>query len=331
MKVSFIIPVYKVEPYLAECVESILAQTYKDFEIILVDDGSPDSCPALCDAWAQNNINIKAYHKENGGLSDARNYGVERASGEYVIFIDSDDKWLESDSLEKLVSIANEDNYDFIQFNCCYWYKNGSLNKWTSYSSKLEETTNSSCIIIELIKSGTFPMSAWMKMIKRDFLLHNSLTFEKGIINEDVPWMINLLDKSNKARFVNLYIYAYRQNIIGSITNSFSKKKYLDIFFNMEREIKLLPNRSFSLKAKEALKSFIAYQYCILLGSLHNFDRKTKVDLYNKLKPYKSILLYTFNPKVKLANIVYKIGGLAITELVMRCYLKYRKYKMNKQ
>ena len=90
-KISVIVPVYKVEAYLPRCVESLLSQTYKDFEIILVDDGSPDTCPAMCDAYAKKYSNIHVLHKENGGLSDARNAGVTIAKGEYVTFVDSDD------------------------------------------------------------------------------------------------------------------------------------------------------------------------------------------------------------------------------------------------
>ena len=103
MKVSFILPVYNVEKYLYECVESILAQTYCDFEILLVDDGSPDNCPALCDEWARVDNRIKALHKPNGGLSDARNYGLDHAQGDYVIFVDSDDFWVNKDCLENLI------------------------------------------------------------------------------------------------------------------------------------------------------------------------------------------------------------------------------------
>ena len=103
MKISFILPVYNVEAYLRECVESLLAQTYTVFEIVLVDDGSPDGCPALCDQLATEDNRIKVLHKPNGGLSDARNAGLNIASGDYVIFVDSDDKWIGENSLEKLI------------------------------------------------------------------------------------------------------------------------------------------------------------------------------------------------------------------------------------
>ena len=100
MKVSFILPVYKVEKYLSICIESLLSQTYKNFEILLIDDGSPDNCPVLCDEWAKRDERIRALHKTNGGLSDARNYGLERAQGDYIIFVDSDDFWVGKESLK---------------------------------------------------------------------------------------------------------------------------------------------------------------------------------------------------------------------------------------
>ena len=105
MKISFILPVYNVEAYLRECVDSLTCQTFKDFEIILVDDGSPDGCPALCDQLATEDNRIKVLHKPNGGLSDARNAGLKVASGDYVIFVDSDDKWIGENSLEKLIEL----------------------------------------------------------------------------------------------------------------------------------------------------------------------------------------------------------------------------------
>ena len=123
MKVSFVIPVYKVEQYLDRCVKSIVGQTYRNIEVILVDDGSPDSCPSLCDKYAVEDSRIKAVHKENGGLSDARNYGTKYATGDYLIYVDSDDFWMHNDDLEKLVQVAIDNpNVDFINFNCSYYY-----------------------------------------------------------------------------------------------------------------------------------------------------------------------------------------------------------------
>ena len=152
MKVSFILPVYKVEKYLSECVESILAQTYSDFEILLVDDGSPDNCPALCDEWARVDNRIKALHKPNGGLSDARNYGLDHAQGDYVIFVDSDDFWVGKDCLGNLMNVVNvHPECDFIGFNCSYYYSDSNtFNKWVVYDECLSKPTEKYIVLRSL-------------------------------------------------------------------------------------------------------------------------------------------------------------------------------------
>ena len=136
--ISVIIPVYKVELYLKQCVESILIQTYSNIEIILVDDGSPDSCPQICDEYARKDYRIKVIHKSNGGLSDARNVGLNGAVGQYVVFVDSDDYWLNENCLKSLVDEINRTpNIDFICFNS-YSFVNGTIkNDWIAYSCLL--------------------------------------------------------------------------------------------------------------------------------------------------------------------------------------------------
>ena len=135
MKVSFIIPVYKVEAYLNQCVDSILNQTYSDIEVILVDDGSPDNCPQMCDDYVMKDHRINAVHKPNGGLSDARNTGLKAATGEYVIFVDSDDFWTDSKHLEQLMGVVkNNSDCDFIGYNCSYYYSDtNSFVQWVPY------------------------------------------------------------------------------------------------------------------------------------------------------------------------------------------------------
>ena len=108
-KISVVVPVYNVEEYLDQCVESLVGQTYKNLEVILVDDGSPDNCPAMCDEWAERDNRIKVIHKENGGVSSARNAALDIASGDYIGFVDSDD-WIEPDMYEIL--IKNAKKYD---------------------------------------------------------------------------------------------------------------------------------------------------------------------------------------------------------------------------
>lgn len=319
MKVSFILPIYNVEKYLSECVESILVQTYRDFEILLVDDGSPDNCPALCDEWAKKDSRIKALHKSNGGLSDARNYGLEHAQGDYVVFVDSDDFWVNRDCLQRLMNVVDaHPECDFIGFNCSYYYSDSkTFNKWVAYDESLSKPTDKDAVLCSLVASGTFPMSACLKIIKRKSLLDIGLCFIKGTIAEDIPWFIDLLDGAKSCVFVNQYIYAYRQNVAGSITASGNPKSTRDLFAIVRNEIKKIGNRRMSKEAKDALYSFLAYEFCILLTS------DMPQEMKSELMQYKWLLNYTANPKVRKASFVNKLFGIKTTEWFLRFYTNH--------
>lgn len=324
MKVSFIIPIYKVELYLEQCVNSILNQTYRDIEVILVDDGSPDRCPALCDAYVQKDSRIKVLHKPNGGLSDARNLGLRVATGEYVIFVDGDDFWTAENHLEELIKTVHENlNCDFVGFNCSYFYPDSdSYTTWVPYSDTNLFPRKGDEALISLVQSGTFPMSACLKVIKKEFLITNALYFEKGILAEDIPWFINVLEKCNRCLFVNQYIYAYRQNVAGSITNSGGERSFNNLFTILKSELSKIETRSLNDPAKKALFSFLAYEYCILLSAINDLhDAKAK---RKELYTYKWLLQYTDNPKVKMSAIVCRFLGIRMTEKFLCLYNRRR-------
>ena len=317
MKVSFIIPVYKVEQYLRQCVESIINQTYSDIEVILVDDGSPDGSPALCDALALEDARIRVIHKQNGGLSDARNTGLKAAMGDYVVFVDGDDYWISKNELSSLIIIVEKNSEpDFIGFNCKYFYpETNTYTPWVEYENSLNDSVDKNKAIIALVQSGTVPMSACLKIFRRSFLVNNELFFKKGQIAEDIPWFINLLDKTEKCCFVNQFIYAYRQNVVGSITNTSGRRGFDSLFDIFKTELEKIDGRSFNENAKKALKSFLAYEYCILL-TYKGIDKETKRELLN----YKDILAYDLNPKVKKASRIYKTFGIGITTFALDVY-----------
>lgn len=316
-KVSFIIPVYNVEQYLRQCVESIIGQTYRDIEIILVDDGSQDECPGICDIFANSDCRVRVIHKENGGLSDARNAGLQQATGDYVVFVDGDDFWIDNDQLDALVKIAiAQPDCDFIGYNCLYYYPDSSrFTPWVEYAIDLSKPIGRDMALIQLVKSGTFPMSACLKLMKREFLINNNLFFVKGQIAEDIPWFINVLDKCDKCSFVNQYVYAYRQNREGSISNTRNERSFRSLLNIVETETNKVESRSFSKEAKRTLYSFLAYELCILY-IYPGIDR----DAYSKLKSYSWLLQYDQNPKVRRVKILKRVCGLYITIVLLKLY-----------
>lgn len=331
MKVSFIIPVYNIEKYIRECVESILSQTYTDFEVILVDDGSKDSSPKICDELSKEDSRIRVLHKVNGGLSDARNEGVKLAQGEYIIFIDGDDFWVNNHSLQTLMdTISKYPECDFLGFNCSYYYgENGTYKKWVSYDDSLGQPIDKNTALSKLVASGTVPMSACFKILSSKFLKENNICFIKGIKGEDIPWFIDLMDKCNKCMFINEYVYAYRQNVPNSITATGGLSNFNNYLEIINREISIIKQRNFSNKALEALYSFLAYEYCILLARLSSLPSDIRNNKRKELMKLKWLLKYTANPKVAKVATVYKYFGIYITELLLRFYLKRKKNNSN--
>ena len=159
--ISVIVPIYNVEKYLDRCVDSIINQTYKNLEIILVDDGSPDNCPQMCDDYAKKDSRIKVVHKENGGLSDARNVGMEVATGEYVSFIDSDD-YISLDFYETLLETIVDNDSDIVECGVVKFYEDNSFDK---YSDDLKVTNYDTVDGLEgLINENPFKQHVWNKL-----------------------------------------------------------------------------------------------------------------------------------------------------------------------
>lgn len=323
MKVSFIIPIYKVEQYLEQCVNSVLNQTYRDIEVILVDDGSPDGCPKLCDTFAERDSRVRVLHKANGGLSDARNAGLLVATGDYIIFVDGDDFWHDTSSLETLVSeICHTPNCDFIGFNCSYYIpSNNKREDWVAYDCAIGSEMSSRACIRYLVQSGTFPMSACLKILNRKFLLDNALFFKKGVYSEDIPWFIDLLSKSSSCRFINNYIYSYRKEVEGSISSTFSQKKWDDLFCHLREGVSSLVSSEIN-STSEALLSFWAYEYYILVGMLGFVEVGERRRLRKELFRYDWLVKYDINPKVRKVNLLRRFMGVRLTCRFLHFYIK---------
>ncbi len=224
--ISVIVPIYKVEKYLSECVESLLAQSYKNLEIILVDDGSPDDCPALCDEYAKKDKRIKVVHKKNGGLSDARNAGIEIATGEYICFVDSDD-YVAKDYIKKLYDALYNNGADMAV--CGYEYVLDDGSKETDEKPKAELLTEDE--YWSKVYDGMFTtfVVAWNKLCKAD--IFKTIRYTKGKINEDQIILHDILRQCQKIAVIEDSLYFYR--------------KREDSIMGKEREKKILSDDAF--------------------------------------------------------------------------------------
>ena len=223
--ISVIIPVYNVEKYLQECVDSVLAQTYQNFEIILVDDGSTDSSGAICDEYAKQDERISVLHQENKGLSITRNNGLQIASGEYIYFLDSDD-WIENSTLEILLQEITKESADVVFMDAKSFVEQKEKEVEQRYIRKKKYDANNGIqMLTHLIEEKDYHSSVPLLFMKANFLKRNSLEFIAGIVYEDMVFTYEVFLKAQRVSHVNeaLYQRRYRSNSIMT-----SKKKIKD-------------------------------------------------------------------------------------------------------
>ncbi|MCD7872605.1 MAG: glycosyltransferase [Clostridiales bacterium] len=221
-KISVIIPVYGVEKYLNRCVNSVVNQTYKNLEIILVDDGSPDNCPLMRDAWAEKDSRVKVIHKKNGGLSSARNAGMDIMTGSFVGFIDSDDT-ADSEMFEKMYNAVTADNCDMCVCNNSHMDENYNIIDKSDY--KCCELKGKEAVMQGFFNEDKFDSrSACNKLYKCSVISNYNLRFDENIKwGEDYPFNYFFLKKANKIISIEDVLYNYLMKRNGSITFGITK------------------------------------------------------------------------------------------------------------
>ncbi len=292
MKISIIIPVYNVAAYLEQCVQSVQLQTYTDMEILLVDDGSTDQSGQLCDRLAQQDERIRVVHKTNGGLSDARNAGLRRATGEYVLFLDSDDYYADHKVVETLVTALGKWNYpDNLLFCRTDWYEylGVSLQERPYEAEVLNNIGTPLECFAYLLVAQRFNMSACFQIIRRSVLLDNHIEFVVGLRNEDIDWSIELWRHLRSVKVVNLYAYVYRHRV-NSITTTLSIQDYRSYDFMFDKWRALLdantPNDLLFLQ-------YLSFIYPTMVYGYWQLPRTERREAYAILKKHNAILAYS--------------------------------------
>lgn len=246
IQVSVIIPTYNSQDYICECINSILKQNYNNMEIIIVDDGSTDATIEVINSSFNKCSNIKVIAKKNGGASTARNLGISVASGEYILFIDSDDL-LYDHMLNRVIEIVKKDNLDVLLFSGKSFFDNDiSKTEWEDYRYKGQYSgiTCGSEVLRKTLDNDDNVINCTLMLIRRDIIVNNGIKFTEGIIAEDNLFRLELLLNSNRVEILNepLYLYRIREN---SVTNS---NQYFKLWY------------SFIISAKEVKGCFAKYK-----------------------------------------------------------------------
>lgn len=274
--VSIIVPIYNVEKYLKKCIESIINQTYKNIEIILVDDGSPDKCGEICEEYSKKDNRIVVIHKQNGGLSDARNKGIKVAKGKYITFVDSDD-YVDYRYIELLYKAVKENNTKIAQCNIAKVNMSGNIIARLGYRENSIKTSKN--MLNDIYSSHLIEnIVVWNKLYLKE--MFNNISFPVGKIHEDEFTTFKILYNVDKISIVNEYLYYYRQTDESIIGKKFNKKR-MDLLEALEERISFLKEKKEYDLYKKTLKYYIE--------QLRVYFIKTKKYIGNSSKIQKTI------------------------------------------
>lgn len=301
--ISIVVPVYNVQEFLSKCLDSILIQTYRNIEIIVVDDGSKDDSGKICDQYGDKYTNIKVLHKSNGGLSDARNKGIENSSGEYVVFVDSDDV-IAPNLVEYLYSLIKNKNADIGICDPMHCYPKQEI---CFENSSHEYVFDSEKAIIEMLYQRSFLVAAWGKIYPISFF--DDIKFPVGMLFEDSAVMYKLFDKASRVAYGNakLYGYMHREN---SITTKQFSIQDCDILIICNQIDSYLASRSDELiKAAQSYHIAAAFRVYMNAPRTGEFDKQILISKNFLDKNSKKVLFDKgIRTKIKIALILYKFA-----------------------
>lgn len=328
MKLSFVIPVYNVENYLCECVESILKQCTDECEIILVDDGSTDRSGEICDTY-KTVSHIKVVHKTNGGLSSARNAGMKVAAGEYIAFVDSDDR-IAAGCVQEILEWIKTTPSDICFLDGIKFYADGTQEPLgDDLQQDMIRNHSKESIIKYLSERPKYPGSACTKIYSRLFLEKNNLHFPLDRrLSEDLGFILDCILQANTYDALNTPYYEYRQNRAGSITNTVTERSFRDLSLFVEESVRklMLQGKCQGLCETYAM-SFAAYEYSILLWRVKELTAAERRSAWKWLKKYRFVLKFGRSTIGKGIYAISRVVGLRSTAFVLSLYKSLQQHK----
>lgn len=312
MKFSIVVPVYNVEKFFEECINSILCQSFRDFEIILVDDGSIDSSCLLCENRLQSDCKIKVIHKKNGGLSDARNIGMKAATGEYLVFLDSDDYWSNDKVLEQINERLSDTRIDVLCVNYCKDVDGIISEPYYSVGRSMSEQDDISFII----EHDLWSACACNKIVKTELVQYNNLFFIKGINAEDMDWCARLAIQFERIDYFDIVLFHYRFRT-SSISHSTDLKGVRQLCTNL-LSVKTITENADENK-QPLLESYLGFLTGVLLLNISQISNKAERNqILDEAEPIIPYLEKSKSRKIQIINSLKNIFGLKTTVIILR-------------
>lgn len=316
---SIIIPAYNAEKYIEKCIHSVLSQSYTDCEVIIIDDGSVDGTEEFCRTAAETAPFISVYRIPHSGAGAARNAGLRRASGEYVIFLDADDYWTNSFLLEHLHDKLLERKVDVVMFQMDKYTEDGQiLKKYRKGPFPSEQKYYRLRDVYEvLVRDGQVLASACNKCVRRSLLKDAGIVFQEGGLAEDIDWVLQLFSRVKSISFLDEISYAYIQHKGYSASNDTEGPEY---------QARMVQDWAARLKRREvpnakAVSGMLAFEYGICLG----YHQYLSPEMKQMVKEHRYLLEYALDAKTQKIRKFYRIFGLNLTCAAVRFYLFLRR------
>lgn len=324
---SIVIPVYNTIKELKRCVDSVVSQTFEDFELILVDDGSTDGSGELCDRLSAEDSRIKTIHRENGGCAAARNTGIRSAEGDYLMFLDSDDMWDDDNALDTFYRMLQNRAVDIVCFGVSIYDEDGNLVK----TRKAELTdgcgTDKTSVLRELVYKNQYFSACYVRVYDREFLLKSGLFFVDGLLCEDIEWCARVMIHAKEiAVYSGQQLYKRIQRREGSQTANLGEKNVLAILHSIEQGVTYAQKHSENSELLALYYEYWAYQYAMLLGLVPIIrNDKEYGQIFARLKKLQYLLRFDHVKKVKLVRFCGSMVGLNLTTRILSKYYKIRR------
>jgi glycosyltransferase involved in cell wall biosynthesis len=331
MKISIIIPVYNSREYLRECVQSITSQSYRDIEVLLVDDGSTDGSGDLCDVLAAEDKRVIAIHKPNGGTSSARNEGMAQASGDYLTFCDNDDFFRDDQCLELVAQSLSARPVDVLMHdNCMYDNSKGIVipPKQTSLSAKVASLSKGEAIL-EIISKGLMARTVWNKVARTSLVREYGIVFPEGMRNEDTDWSASVLEHAQSVGWLDDPFYCYRKGTTYAQTSKPITRSMIDDLAKVvEKHVAASDELGLTGCEARSIRTFLAYPFIVWMGQAASLGECRKDDRTSLAMCAHAPLLLAADddPAVHLAFLAYRVLGFWGTARLLAIAFRLRQH-----
>lgn len=314
---SIIIPVYNAFEFIQNCIQSVVSQSFTDYELLLIDDGSTDGSEKLCDKWAEIDKRIRVFHQPNAGAGSARNTGIISSSGDYLLFLDADDWWKDTNVLSELAKRIEKCGADITSFNFQKDYQGILEAPYFSAATAPEKATQQEAFDY-VIDHDLWISSPCNKAIRSKIIKENEIFFHEGITSEDIDWCLRLALQAEQLDYLNLVFFVYRQHST-STSHQISVEATQRLLQNIQECLSLLQKSSVQQEKVNKLYSYVSYQYGTLLYSIAGLQKAEQRASFIKNAAYlKYLLSYSHNAKIRLLYVVCRLFGLRATILALQ-------------